>query len=132
MLGVSVLVVVAIAVGAVCWRVDDWSRDWTENRAEQTFELQEGSVAETAERIANWVAGQSRWTVESKDMPSPSETQMHLIRSTALFKFTDDIHVTIRQLDAGVVIETVSESRIGKGDLGQNPRNLTELSQAWK
>ena len=54
---------------------------------------------------------------------------LHLVRSTRLIGFRDDVWVLLEERpDAGGVrLHAESRSRVGKGDLGQNPRNLREL-----
>ena len=50
---------------------------------------------------------------------------MNLIRVTH-HAFYDDITVILRS-ERGNSVKATSQSRVGKGDLGQNPRNLKEL-----
>jgi uncharacterized protein (DUF1499 family) len=79
--------------------------------------------------IEQWAEAQPRWTVESREQ-SPSGITIHLTHVTKVFRFTDDIHVRL-VLDGGDTrVEAESRSRIGAGDLGQNPRNLRELTSA--
>jgi uncharacterized protein (DUF1499 family) len=42
-------------------------------------------------------------------------------------KYRDDIRVQIEPAAEGTRLSAESRSRVGKGDLGQNPRNLREL-----
>ena len=42
-------------------------------------------------------------------------------------RFTDDIVVVLRTEGDLTRVQAQSQSRVGKGDLGQNPRNLKEL-----
>ncbi|SMP50894.1 Protein of unknown function [Neorhodopirellula lusitana] len=64
--------------------------------------------------------------------------RLHLTRTTPLFRFVDDIWVDVLPLDDSdsrsdsdsgtqVLVNARSQSRVGKGDLGQNPRNLKAL-----
>jgi uncharacterized protein (DUF1499 family) len=66
-----------------------------------------------------------RWTLESS-----ANGELHATRSTGLFRFTDDVKVRIVERTSGSEAYFESASRIGKGDLGQNPRNLSELLKA--
>ena len=65
-----------------------------------------------------------RWTVRDA-----GEDGLDLVRSTSVFRFKDDITVRVFQ-EGATRVEFESASRIGKGDLGQNPRNLRELLDA--
>lgn len=67
----------------------------------------------------------SRWTLESS-----ANGELHATRSTRLFRFTDDVTVSVVERAGGSEAYFESASRIGKGDLGQNPRNLEELLKA--
>lgn len=84
------------------------------------------SPNEAADRIEAWAKSQSIWNVESKEA-LPEAVTMHLTRTTRVFRFVDDVNVTIESSDGGSVVTATSQSRVGKGDLGQNPRNLKEL-----
>lgn len=52
---------------------------------------------------------------------------VRLVRATRFWRFEDDVTVKISPAEGGSVVTAQSQSRVGKGDLGQNPRNLIEL-----
>ncbi len=116
-------------------RIDNWKRDLTTNHARLTDDaadeqlrppLVRGIPAEVADRIAAWVESQARWSlVNQKTFDEGLE--MNLIRVTPIMRFTDDITVILRNEKEGTRVKATSQSRVGKGDLGQNPRNLKEL-----
>ncbi|MFU7557939.1 DUF1499 domain-containing protein [Roseiconus sp. JC912] len=139
MIGWIALAITIAILAAIAWRVDDWSRDWTQNSARLSPEsdnrllqpLQMGvSVDEADRRIRDWVDSQTNWNVESVHNDDSNRT-MHLTRTTPLFRFVDDVHVSIvpDPDQSGCRIDATSQSRVGKGDLGQNPRNLIELTK---
>ncbi len=76
-----------------------------------------------AARVA--VESLPRWTLESVD-----ETELHAVRQTRIFRFKDDVTVVVSARGRGSEASFESASRVGKGDLGQNPRNLQELIRA--
>ncbi|TWU33411.1 DUF1499 domain-containing protein [Novipirellula artificiosorum] len=131
---------IAVAIGgtfilAVWLGVDNWSRDFTTNFAELDSEnadvhlrprLLEASPESVAESISRWASRHSGWAVESKTQLDAS-IRLHLTRTTPLFRFVDDIHVTLVGIDGKTRLDAESRSRVGIGDLGQNPRNLKEL-----
>lgn len=47
--------------------------------------------------------------------------------TTRIFRFVDDVYLLMTPVGDSVRLEARSASRLGKGDLGQNRRNLTEL-----
>ncbi len=100
------------------------------NHAQQTFHCC-GTVAKVSQAVEDWVGKQNRWKVVSIDQ-QPGRAKIHLTRTTPLMRFTDDIRLVIQPHRSGVQIQSESQSRVGKGDLGQNPRNLKELSHAWQ
>lgn len=93
--------------------------------------------------VANWVQSDPQWDFRD-DPPAPHDTEIHLVRRTAILRFVDDVTVTLspEKIDAadpadsadsgspGTLVHARSQSRIGKGDLGQNRRNLTALRTA--
>lgn len=120
---------------AIFARIDNWSRDWTTNFARldplaSDPELRPQRLAASREEIArgirDWVEERPRWKIISTD-ESDEQTRMQLTRTTRLLRMVDDIEVRLIDDDSGTRIEAESQSRVGKGDLGQNPRNLKEL-----
>jgi uncharacterized protein (DUF1499 family) len=67
----------------------------------------------------------SRWNVvEYRE----NQGRIHATHTTALFRFVDDVNIYVVQgLDGVTKLEIISQSRVGKGDLGQNKRNIREL-----
>jgi uncharacterized protein (DUF1499 family) len=84
---------------------------------------------ELGKQLQSWVESKPLWSVESKGSGS---AMWHLTRRTRWLGFVDDIHLQLIDEPAGCRVEAESRSRIGKGDLGQNRRNLLELRKALK
>ncbi len=80
------------------------------------------SISDTIARVKQIANGS--WKVESSD---ESAGTMHLTHRTSIFRFVDDIHLSLTEHAGGTRIHAESKSRIGKGDLGQNRRNIQEL-----
>ena len=66
-----------------------------------------------------------RWRLQQKD-----EAKVHAVRESRLFRFKDDVTVSIIPQNNDTEARFESASRVGKGDLGQNLRNLRELLEA--
>lgn len=81
-----------------------------------------------AERLERAIGSLPRWHVE-KQAISDGGAVIWATRTTRLFRFVDDVYLLVTQSDSGSIVEARSASRVGKGDLGQNRRNLQEL---WK
>ena len=50
---------------------------------------------------------------------------------SAIFGFTDDVQLTLTAEAQGTRVTGWSQSRIGRGDLGQNRRNLMDLCRRF-
>lgn len=84
------------------------------------------NAEEVADQIVRWTNHRDHWSVECREQTADG-IQLHLVRTTRLLKFSDDIHVRIIASATETRVDAESQSRVGKGDLGQNARNLLEL-----
>jgi uncharacterized protein (DUF1499 family) len=76
------------------------------------------------------VRGLRRWQVESVDTGAGV---IRATRRTRLFRYIDDVTIRVETVDSGNSrIHARSKSRVGKGDLGQNRRNLLEFFRALR
>ena len=123
---------------ALLWRIDDWRRDFVTNQATTSENAVDrllrpvdyhGSLDQLAYLVKQAVGRLPRWNL-AEERHLHEEIELHFTRKTALLGFIDDIHVTIRPHAGGARMSAHSQSRRGKGDLGQNPRNLKELGAA--
>lgn len=139
--------VVLLFVLAVVMTVDDWSRDLSTNEANTTIQatdpllrpmIVKGTEECVSKVVLELIPAIPRWDVKGGD--SKEGIQIYATRSTPLWGFVDDIAITILAEGETTEISVYSKSRLGKGDLGQNPRNIKELmkrlqavdEQAWK
>lgn len=79
-------------------------------------------MAQAAARLTATVNQLPRWKILET-----TDSVIWATRSTRLFQFTDDIVILLVPLGDSTRVEARSSSRLGKGDLGQNRRNLAEL-----
>jgi uncharacterized protein (DUF1499 family) len=130
-----VLVVLAAIMLNIFAGITDWKRDLTTNFAKLDAQsddplLRPLTISDTpenvADRIDQWAAQQPQWSVESRQQKG-LVVNMHLTHTSKLLRFTDDVHVQLLPDKIGTRVEAESQSRIGKADFGQNPRNLREL-----
>lgn len=131
------LIITAIPMVWILLNVENWGRDFSQNVARTDATGKDVSLHpitsasdgdHIAKQIIAWSNGQSLWNFQSQEITADGRVQLHLVRTTRMLRFKDDIRVTLRPLDTGgTLIEAESRSRVGKGDLGQNPRNLREL-----
>jgi uncharacterized protein (DUF1499 family) len=114
--------------------VEDWSRDLSTNVATTSDDSQDPRLrtiesklppGELADVVVAAVQELPRWElIEQSREPN---VELHFVRTTGLMRFRDDVRVRIEPVGGGSRLSAVSRSRVGKGDLGQNPRNLREL-----
>ncbi|WP_158264819.1 DUF1499 domain-containing protein [Blastopirellula marina] len=129
--------ILLLFVGAMAITVDDWSRDLSTNVAETDPSASDpllrplkrpGTLDCAQQVLEQQIAQIPRWTLGPID-GSGEEVIVHATRKTPLWGFVDDIRVTIALVEAEQIeISVYSKSRLGKGDLGQNPRNIKELT----
>lgn len=129
-------IVASIMIGIVA-RLENWKRDLTTNHARLDANASDPllrplvvptSPEQLADRVQQSVSKLSRWSLESREQLAEG-MQLHFTRRTRLFRFVDDIYVRLSRVEGGTRLDAESRSRVGKGDLGQNPRNLRELTQ---
>jgi uncharacterized protein (DUF1499 family) len=77
------------------------------------------------ERVTRAVAGIRGWRVTGR-----RDGVIQATRTTRLFRFVDDVSILLEPAAGGTAVSARSGSRIGRGDLGQNRRNLAELWRA--
>jgi len=66
-----------------------------------------------------------RWTLVRQDI---MDGKIFATRQTLVFRFVDDVEIrVIRMNEHAVLLDLFSASRVGKGDLGQNARNIREF-----
>lgn len=66
-----------------------------------------------------------QWTVVSSD---PAQWRIEAERQTQIWGFVDDVTITIEPVTEFVTrVHVHSKSRVGKGDFGQNARNIEEF-----
>jgi hypothetical protein len=133
-----ILLLALIPFVVVALMIDDWSRDLTTNTAATAEDAADPWLrprqlsfppADVEAGIVAWTRAQPRWSLA--DASGTADTRrLHLVRTTRLWRFRDDVHVTLEATAAGTRVTARSASRVGKGDLGQNPRNLRELMRA--
>lgn len=132
----------ALLVGLIwlLFTVDDWGRDFTTNDAATSDAAKNPSLRPVAAGLPPRDAAKLVVTA-ALQLPGwefvgteelEEEIVLRFVRTTRLMRFKDDITVRIHSAADGLSstkceISAESKSRIGKGDFGQNPRNLAEL-----
>lgn len=129
-----VLAVTGIVFAVILSRIDDWGRDFSTNVAQTGENAKIRPLRMTIspdaalKRMRTAVSEMSNWQWIDETLVADGHL-VNLVRSTTVFRFKDDVQVTITadSNTGGAVLNAISRSRVGKGDLGQNPRNIKEL-----
>lgn len=88
------------------------------------------SLADAMAMVQAAIVSLPRWQVESVDDVAHT---IHATRRTRMMRYVDDISLRLEALtEQQTRLHARSQSRVGKGDLGQNRRNLRELWRALK
>ena len=133
-LGLALATVLAVAI-VLATQVEDWSRDLSTNVAATSDEARDPRLrtldsplppAELADAVAQAAGQLPRWELVERT-EDDRQVRLHFVRTTGILRFKDDIRVRIEPAARGSRLSAESRSRVGKGDLGQNPRNLREL-----
>jgi uncharacterized protein (DUF1499 family) len=85
------------------------------------------TLPEALERVQSVIRGLPRWHVETVDTANGT---VQATRHTRLWRFVDDVAIRLEPTAGGCRVHARSQSRVGKGDFGQNRRNLFELFRA--
>ncbi len=142
--GIAAGVVSAGVVGYCALLIDDWSRDlstnWSEFDRESSDPLlrplaTKASIAAIEQALREICEQQSKWEWSDDPPVACANCQQtvahaqawHLLHVTGIMGYRDDVAIYAVPAEQGFILQATSQSRVGKGDLGQNPRNLREL-----
>lgn len=135
----AAIIVLLAGLFAVAVQVEDWSRDLTTNHITTSPDaadpllrtlLLPASPAEVRQIVFGFAERTPRWVDCSDRTSDDGHLEVLLVHTTRFLRFADDVVVTIGETDNGTRVKVVSQSRVGKGDLGQNARNIRQLTTA--
>lgn len=132
---VRAVILIIVGGALVVWNLDGLTRNWADlqvGASDPSLEAVEWpgtSPQESVSRARGIVENLPRWKVLSAD---PENGTLHATHATRWWGFVDDVHVRFAEMEQGTRITAHSQSRVGKGDLGQNARNLRELAESLR
>jgi uncharacterized protein (DUF1499 family) len=135
-LGPTIGIVAVLITVWILSYIEDWSRDLSINVAETTVDAKDErlrtwhtakSLADLDAKLQQIATYNSLWSYDKSESPEPTTRKIYLVRTTKIMRFKDDIIVTLRRGEDETIVDVYSKSRVGKGDLGQNPRNIRDL-----
>jgi len=116
--------------------IEDWSRDLTTNTAETSPTAKDQrlrtlnialSLDDLEQNLQVISESEPLWSYARTESIDQSTRKVHLVRTTRLMRYKDDVIVTLKRVGNETSVDVYSRSRVGKGDLGQNPRNIRDL-----
>lgn len=87
----------------------------------------EASMELVFDAVLHAVSRLPRWSLVSYQ---PETGEIHAEARTRLFRFVDDVHIRVTNQGDEAIVEVRSASRVGRGDFGQNARNIQALFEA--
>jgi len=149
-----VLFAVIVPLVVVALKIDDWGRDLSTNRAATNPDADHPLMRSLAQRftleeldavLAAICQSQPQWSQPATAKPLPDDSPFkhltdiqavrHLVHASKLFRLRDDVWIVVHPAgdeeheEGKLRMHVESRSRVGIGDLGQNPRNLRELNE---
>jgi uncharacterized protein (DUF1499 family) len=115
------VLVVARVVAAFVWPTIN---DVTTGETPQYADLRPQRFAEPYDRVfdaARATVQAEGWDVTGTDRDRGAITA---VATTRVFRFKDDVAITVTHAGEGTLVNVRSHSRIGKGDLGTNARRI--------
>jgi uncharacterized protein (DUF1499 family) len=116
-------------MGLLAWFTRNWADTDEDRDPALAPPLLPVPPSEALTRLQAAIRSLPHWRIESVDQAAG---KVDAIRQTRLLRFVDDIHVYLEPVDGMTRVHARSQSRVGKGDFGQNRRNLLELFRALR
>ncbi len=128
----TVLLVVLAGIGFAfsAWpRINDVETGRTPEYPDLQPRRYTASVDATVRAAREAIASLPRWQLVGAGS-GVAGAELRAVRSTRLWRFQDDVTVRVRREAGRSVVSVRSKSRVGKGDFGQNARNIREFLAA--
>ena len=109
-------------MGLLRWFSKNWANTTEPTHADLRPLDLAGPLADAVAAVKTAAARLTGWKLEAETADT-----LHLVRRTRVFRFADDIRLTFHSNGNAVRVDAESRSRLGKGDFGQNRRNIREL-----
>lgn len=119
----AVLIVLRVGLAFIWPTINDVRTGATPEYADlqaQRFKLPPIQVFEATIDIAK----EAGWEITAQDA---AKGEIRAVATSSLWKFKDDITVTLSVVGDEVVVNVHSRSRVGKGDLGANARRIRQF-----
>jgi uncharacterized protein (DUF1499 family) len=123
----AVLVGLRIALAFVWPTINDVTTGATPEYPDLKPQVFARSYDEVFDAAAATARAQERWEVTKEERAAGV---IEAVATTGLWRFKDDVTITVQSEGAQVTVGMRSRSRIGKGDLGANARRIRDYQAA--
>lgn len=128
-------ITLAVLAAAVAWAYSTWPliNDVETGQTPEYADLQPRRYADGVDEVAR-AAREAlmvlpRWELVGAGQ-GPGGAELRAVHTTRLLRFKDDVTIRVRRDGAHTVVSVRSRSRLGRGDFGQNARNIREFLAA--
>jgi uncharacterized protein (DUF1499 family) len=118
-----VLAVLLVWAYATWPRINDVETGKTPEYPDLRPKMYAASEAKVAKAAEDAVGHLPRWTLVGSGN-GPGGHSIQAVSTTRLWRFNDDVTIKIHREGPWTYVNVRSKSRIGKGDFGQNARNI--------
>ncbi len=126
----GIAVIVALAVALTTWPlINDVETGKTPEYPDLRVREYPASLERVGKALEAALAKLPRWEIVGSGHGQAGH-RLEAVHTTRVFRFKDDVSVRIWRDGERTKVSVRSKSRIGKGDLGQNARNIRELLAA--
>lgn len=125
--GIIVLASSPFILGLIWPRINDVQTGKTREYAD----IQPQRFTQPVEKVfdaALAVSRESGWDIR-ETRRDQSESVIEAVATTRLFKFKDDVTITITNDGSATLVNVRSKSRVGKSDLGANARRIRAFQE---
>ncbi|MEP7337040.1 MAG: DUF1499 domain-containing protein [Acidobacteriota bacterium] len=123
-IGIVVLAASPFALGLIWPRINDIKTGETPQYADLQPQRFDQPVEKVYDAALASVRAMGMDIREEKRDPSNNSGIIEAVATTRLFKFKDDVTITLARQGDATVVNVRSKSRVGKGDMGTNARRI--------
>lgn len=123
-IGIVVLAGSPFALGLIWPRINDIKTGETPQYADLQPQRFNQPVEKVYDAALASVRAMDMEIREEKRDPSNNSGIIEAVATTRIFKFKDDVTITITRQGDATIVNVRSKSRVGKGDMGTNARRI--------
>jgi uncharacterized protein (DUF1499 family) len=127
LLVIGAVLAALIALRVVAAAIWPTINDVTTGATPEYPDLQPQQFAKPADQVFAAALATAREMEFEITSQSPEKGEIQAVATTKVFRFKDDVSISVTRKGAATAVYVRSHSRIGKGDLGANARRIREF-----